>query len=88
MTKEELEEIVVEFRKKSNQVSLEDETEAAQLDRFAYWVESDIDNFDDIDDKEELWDLFLEVHDEEAIWDAMFPNGDDDDSITDYLTKE
>jgi len=88
MTKEELEEIVVEFRDKSSQVSLENETEADQLERFAYWVESDIENFDDVDDKEELWELFLEVHDEEAIWDAMFPYGDDDDSITDYLTKD
>jgi hypothetical protein len=88
MTKEELEEIVVEFRDKSSQASLEDETEAAQLDRFADWVESDIENFDDVDDKEELWELFLEVHDEDAVWDAYFPEGDDDDSITDYLTKE
>ncbi|MEI7502989.1 MAG: hypothetical protein WCJ61_06865 [Paludibacter sp.] len=88
MTKEELEEIVVEFREKSSQASLEDETEAAQLDRFADWVESDIENFDDVEDKEELWELFLEVHDEEAVWDAMFPDGDDDDSITDYLTKD
>ena len=87
MTKEELEEIIEEFREKSCQASLEDETEADQLDRFAYWVESDIDNFDDIEDKEELWDLFLEVHDEEAVWDAYFPEGDDD-SITDYLTKD
>ncbi len=24
----------------------------------------------------------------EAAWDSMFPEGDEDDSITDYLTKE
>lgn len=30
---------------------------------------------------------FLE-DEKEAAWDGMFPEGDDDDSISDYLTKE
>lgn len=28
------------------------------------------------------------LDEEDAAWEKMFPEGDDDDSITDYLTKE
>jgi hypothetical protein len=34
-------------------------------------------------------DFYQLLQDEEDIsWENMFPDGDDDDSITDYLTKE
>jgi hypothetical protein len=36
------------------------------------------------------WKKFYKVlkDEEDMAWRNMFPNGDDDDSITDYLTKE
>ena len=38
----------------------------------------------------ESWkDFYKTLHDEDDIaWENMFPNGDEDDEITDYLTKE
>ena len=88
MTTQELEEIIVEYRQKSNKMMRVNEESAFQLERFADYVENNIDTFEDIDDEKELWDLFLEEHDEDAVWDDFFSEGDEDDSITDFLTKD
>lgn len=94
MTTEELKEIIVEYRKKSDKVMIINEESAFQLERFADYVENNIETFDDIDDEKELWDTFLHDHDEgdesgvDGVWDDYFPEGEEDDSITDYLTKE
>jgi len=38
--------------------------------------------------KEDLLDSFKQAESaDDAQWDSMFPEGDDDDSITDYLTR-
>lgn len=88
MTTEELKEIIVEYRKKSDNMMRINEESSFQLERFADYVENNIDTFEDIDDEKELWDLFLEEHDESAVWDDYFPEGDEDDSISDFLTKD
>lgn len=84
MTQEELEQIIEKYRKLSGRI--DDDEVAAKYEQFAYWVETGIDTFDHIEDKKELWELFLSDHDE--AWEEMFPNGDEDDEITDYFTKD
>ncbi len=88
MTTQELEEIIVEYRKKSNKMMRVNEENAFQLERFADYVENNIDAFEDIDDEKELWNLFLEEHDEDEFFSLIFYTGEDeDDSITDFSTK-
>jgi hypothetical protein len=87
MTTEELKEIIVEYRKKSDNMMRVNEESAFQLERFADYVENNIDTFEDIDDEKELWDLFLEEHDEDEFFSIIFYEGEEDDSITDFLTK-
>jgi hypothetical protein len=92
MTREELEQIIKKYRNRSNKLYPEHEAKSYQCAQFADWVEDNIDTFEDVDDfasdEEELWDNFLESKEESENWDSMFPNGDEDDSITDWMTKD
>lgn len=88
MTTQELKEIIVEYRKKSDKMMESNEESAFQLEWFADYVENNIDTFEDIDNEKELWDTFLYDHDEDAVWDDYFQEGDEDDSISDFLTKD
>ncbi len=90
MTTEELKEIIVEYRKKSDNMMRINEESSFQLERFADYVENNIDTFEDIDDEKELWDLFLEEHDEDEFLSIIFYKGEEeeDDYITDFLTKD
>jgi len=65
MTTQELEEIIVEYRQKSNKMMRINEENAFQLERFADYVENNIDTFEDIDDEKELWDEFIKDYDED-----------------------
>lgn len=87
MTTQELEEIIVEYRKKSDKMMRINEESAFQLERFADYVENNIDTFENIDDKQELWNTFLYDHEEDVILEDI-DEGDEDDCITDFLTKE
>lgn len=65
MTTEELKEIIVEYRKKSDNMMRINEENALQLELFADYVENNIDTFEDIDDEKELWDEFIKDYDED-----------------------
>ncbi|MDP2890642.1 MAG: hypothetical protein Q8P34_16970 [Bacteroidota bacterium] len=86
MTKEELQELVKKYRNLSMKEESRDDDKSHLYERYADWVEDNIDIFGNLYDKEQLWETFLEDHDED--FDSMLPEGDDDDEITDYLTKD
>ena len=86
MIKEELEQIIEKYRHLSIKFESRDEEKSQQYERFAEWVKDNINTFEYIYDEKELWELFLDYHDEDL--DSMFPEGDEDDSITDWMTKD
>jgi hypothetical protein len=90
MQKEEIEKIAAKYRRLAGSIESYDEEKANNYMRFADFIEENNDVEDDDDDtEEELFDKFNEAEAEyDAQWDSMFPDGDDDDSITDFLTKE
>ena len=59
--------------------------------RFADYIEDNMELFDEnefYETEEDLLESFKQAGSEDdAQWDSMFPEGDDDDSITDYLTS-
>jgi len=89
MQREEIEKIIAKYRKLAN-ASFDDD-KIYQYERFADFVEDNIEIYEDdeyCETEEYLIDNFNEVEAEvDAQWDAMFPEGDDDDSITDFLTR-
>ena len=89
MQREEIEGIISKYRKLAN--ASWDEEKIFQYERFADFVEENIEYFEDEDYYETekyLIEYFNEVESEvDAQWNNMFPEGDDDDSITDYLTR-
>ena len=89
MQREEIEKIIAKYRKLAN-ASFDDD-KIYQYERFADFVEDNIEIYEDdeyCETEEHLIDNFNEVEAEvDSQWDAMFPEGDDDDSITDYLTR-
>lgn len=92
MTREELEHIIEKYRNLSGNLYSQDEAKSYHFRQFADWLENNIDTFEDVDDfasdEEDLWNNFLEVVEETENWDSMFPEGDEDDSITDWMTKD
>lgn len=92
MTREELEQIIEKYRHLSAKFESKNDNKSHQYERFAEWVDNNIDTFEDIDDfasdEDELWNNFLESEEESENWDSMFPEGDEDDSITDWMTKD
>lgn len=70
-----------------------------ELSEIKKLIKDRINNDAEFAENYELWleeagyDSWLEFYNEqkleaEAAWENMFPEGDEDDSITDYLTKE
>lgn len=92
MTKEELEEIIEKYRNLSSKHYPQNEAKSYQFSQFADWVEDNKDTFEDVDefanDEDELWSNFLEVKEESENFDSMFPEGDDDDLISDWMTND
>ena len=92
MTKEELEKIIEKNQNLSSKLYPQNETKSYHFSQFADWIEYNIDTLEDVDDfatdEEELWNNFLEAEAEGENWDSIFPEGDDDDSITDWMTKD
>jgi uncharacterized protein YozE (UPF0346 family) len=92
MRKAELKSIIDKYRKLANSHLDEDlfGKKAHKYECFADYIEDNEDDFKNkyYETEEELWDRFNEAEAEiDAQWEAMFPEGDDDDSITDFLTK-
>ena len=88
MQKQELEAIIAKYRKLAG--STIDGEKAAQYDLFARHVENNFELFEEDDYYEAEEDLLNDFNEQEseidAQWESMFPEGDDDDSITDFLT--
>ena len=88
MQRQKLEEIIAKYR---NLVDPSyDEEKMYQYERFADSVEDNIEIYEDdrFETEQDLFDDFNEVEAEvDAQWETMFPEGDDDDFITDLLTR-
>ena len=93
MTTEGLELSIEKYRELSEKYQSSNDEKSYLYDRCADYIENNMSEFEDgledtEDDFKELWDRFKEVEEDFGNWDMMFPEGDEDDSITDYLTKE
>lgn len=90
MTREELDQIVEKYRNLSTKFESQDEEKYFAYSRFAEFLEGypRHSGLSDSDSEETLWEHFKEVEEECGnCWDLMFPNGDEEDSITDWMTK-
>ena len=89
MQREEIENIISKYRKLAN-ASCDDE-KIFQYERFADFVEEEIEYFEDdeyYETEKDLIEYFNEVESEvDTQWNNMFPEGNDDDSVTDYMTR-
>ena len=89
MQKQEIEGIIAKYRKLVN--ASRDDDEIYQYERFANYVEENFNLFEEDDYYETEKDLITDFKEAEleidAQWESMFPEGDDDDSITDFLTR-
>lgn len=88
MNRNELLRIAEKYKSLSSELERFGEEKAHEYGMFSDWIEDNIDTFDEDDMEEDLLVLFKEQLDaNETMWDIMFPEGDEDDSITDFLTK-
>jgi hypothetical protein len=87
MTHEEILEISAKYRRLAS--STEDIEKSSKYERFADFIEDNDYIFEDnyYETEEELLESFKEAEAEiDAQWENMFSEGDEDDSITDFLT--
>jgi hypothetical protein len=90
MTEEELLQLIEKYKNLSIEYEPDDEEASMAYERFAEFLEDypQHSGLSDNDDEENLWENFKEAEAEVGnYWDVAFPEGDDDDSMTDYLTK-
>jgi hypothetical protein len=92
MKKEEIKDIVAKYRKLATKSHIQlDNEKGDNYDLIAVHIEDNIERFAEDDSYETEEDLLNDFNETESEYyaqlDAMFPNGDDDDSITDYLTR-
>ena len=89
MQKEEIEKVIAKYRKKAG--SIYDDEKSRQYEDFADYIEDNIEMYEEnerYETEEDLLDDYHEVEAEtDAQWESMFPEGDDDDSVTDYVTR-
>jgi len=87
MQRKEIIKIITKYRNLSTS-SCDDED---FFGRFSDYIEDYMELFEEdefYETEEDLLDSFKRADSEDdAQWDSMFPEGDDDDSITDYLTR-
>ena len=87
MQRKEIIKIITKYRNLSTS-SCDDED---FFGRFADYIEDNMELFEEdefYETEEDLLDSFKRADLEDDVqWDSMFQEGDDDDSITDYLTK-
>jgi hypothetical protein len=90
MEKEQINSIIAKYRKLSGSAYGRDEYKAWKYDHFADYIEDNKDLYED-DYYEAEEDLLTDYNEANAEvddeWEMMFPEGDDDDSITDFLTN-
>lgn len=91
MRKEKIQSIATKYRKLATSRYIYNEEEANNYERFADFIEDNSYLYledDNYETEQDLLDDFNEAEAEiDAQWDSMFPESNDDDSITDYLTK-
>jgi len=90
MNKEQINLIIAKYRKLSASIESRNEEKAYQYERFADFIKENLEQYEDdsYETEEDLLDDFNEAEAEEDVqWNAMFPDGDEDDSITDYLMR-
>jgi hypothetical protein len=89
MQKEAIENIITKYRNLAD--STDDGEKADKYSRFVWFIEENIELFEEdesYETEEDLLEDFKEVELETDVQlDAMFPEGDDDDSITDFMTR-
>jgi hypothetical protein len=90
MTNEDLGQLIEKYRNLSMEYEPEDEEASIAYERFAEFMidYTTYTRLSEDDDEMSLWENFKEA--EAGVgnyWDVAFPEDDDDDSITDYLTK-
>ena len=91
MTEEELRQLIEKYKDLSSECEPEDEEKSRAYERFAEFLEGypGHSGLSDFENEENLWENFKEAEAEVGnYWEDVVPEGDDDDSITDYLTKE
>ena len=82
----------IEENEKSIQIYFNNDVDL--IDRFIDWLESSKDKLIDEEEgiagyQKEIWEEFLNEEDQISLArENMFPEGDDDDSITDWMTKD
>jgi hypothetical protein len=90
MKEEELLQLIEKYKNLSIEYEPDDEEASMAYERFAEFLENNPKyalHFD-YEEEKELWENFKEAEAEvDNYWDVAFPEGDDDDSITDYLAK-
>ncbi|MDR1897702.1 MAG: hypothetical protein LBR10_13015 [Prevotellaceae bacterium] len=90
MQKEQILSIAAKYRKLAASLESHDEEKAYKYDSFADDIEDNIDIYEDeyYQTEEDLLDDFNEAQAEiDYQWKTMFPDGDNDDAITDFLTN-
>jgi hypothetical protein len=89
MQKETIDNIITKYRALAD--STDDGEKADKYSRFVWFIEENIELFEEdesYETEDDLLDYFKEVELEpDAQRDAMFSEGDDDDSITDFMTR-
>jgi hypothetical protein len=91
MTEEELLQLIEKYKKVSIQFEPEDEEKSMVCERFAGFLKDypHHSGLSDSDTKENLWENFKEAEAEVGnYWEGAFPEGVDEDEITDWLTDD
>lgn len=83
---------MIEEHERSIQIDFDSDVNL--IDRFIDWLQSSKDKLKDEEEglagnEKEMWEEFLNEKDQiNMTWENMFPEGDEDDSITDWMTKD
>ena len=87
MTTEELQEIADRYNAKGAR-EYDDERQSLYF-QFAEWILDEQDTLEDVDNEEELWEMFNECLAESTNFDDMFPDlEDDDDALMDFVNRD
>jgi hypothetical protein len=90
MQKEQVQAIAEKYRKLASSTEQYDDEKANNYERFADYIEEN-DYFEDdyYETEEDLLNDFNETETEiDDAWEMLFPEGDEDDSITDFMTQD
>jgi hypothetical protein len=89
MQREEIERIIAKYKKYGTS-SIIDDQDSLGYDHFVDYISDNkyLYEEDYYETESDLWDDYNEANAEvDATWKSMFPNEDDDDAITDYVTR-